>query len=331
MASTTTRDTGSLSSTGTQGVHLPVREDSCVLENGTLRAVVSPTRGAEVDELSFKTTEGWIRVTPATPPTFLMAPYCNRIRDGRFTFQGKQYQLADRTRHALHGDVRTQPWVVTDQTPTSIQLQFTSTPRFNPSLSAFENFPFSYRAVVTYELNENNFLQSVDIYNIGEQDMPTGCGVHPYYRRELTPGETVELQFHADGEYPWTSEVPLPEGPLQPPAAERDFRELKPIVKGLDHCYGGWDGEALLYWPKSKIAGRVFGTANQRHIVVYTPAEDASDEPFFCFEAVTNMNDAFNFMDKEGYDTGAVILKPGQSLKTTCTLTLESGVERHEL
>lgn len=307
------------------------RPDTISAESDRIKISVNPQKGGQLEEIAFAVDGGWIRLTPKSSPAFLMVPYCNRIKDGRFSFEGRSYQLSRPETHTLHGDGRDVPWRVIEHSDNKIAVEFVSHPRRNEAQGFFENFPFPYRAVATYEVRDNEVLHSVDIHNIGSDNLPTGCGIHPYYLRGLVEGETVELQFKVKGEYPWSPPVPLPEGPLEISPPHSNFLSLKPIVRGLDHCYGGWDGKATLYWPKSKIVGRVTGTPNQRHIVVYTPAEDTDEELFFCFEAVTNMNDAFNFLGKEEYDTGAVILKPGEALKTTYTIAFEAGVERESL
>lgn len=307
------------------------RPGNITAQSDAIKISVNPEVGGQLEEIAFVVDGRWIRLTPGSSPAFLMVPYCNRIKDGKFTFEGRSYQLSRAETHTLHGDGRDVPWRVIEQSATRIAVEFVSEPRFNEKGQFFENFPFPYRAVATYEVQGNAVLHSVDIHNIGTGNLPTGCGIHPYYLRGLVEGETVELQFNVKGEYPWSPPVPLPEGPLEVSPPHSNFLNLKPIVRGLDHCYGGWDGEAVLYWPVSKIVGRVKGTPNQKHIVVYTPAEDTDEELFFCFEAVTNMNDAFNFMDKREYDTGAVVLKPGESLKTTYTIAFEAGVERESL
>ena len=38
--------------------------------------------------------------------SFVLIPYSNRLRDGQFFFEGQEYQLRGREKHAIHGDVR---------------------------------------------------------------------------------------------------------------------------------------------------------------------------------------------------------------------------------
>ncbi len=69
----------------------------------------------------------------------LLAPWPNRIRDGRYDFGGRTHQLpvSEPTRAtALHGLVAWQPWTVQEAEPSSVELRTVRLPPAGVSVSA---------------------------------------------------------------------------------------------------------------------------------------------------------------------------------------------------
>ncbi|MFH1566717.1 MAG: aldose 1-epimerase, partial [Gemmatimonadota bacterium] len=95
------------------------------LENRHLRTVVDPDQGCGLLAFAARRGSDWLPLLPDVhlglselrAASFLMVPYSNRIENGRFTFQGRAYQLEGAERHAIHGDVRGRPWQTEERTP----------------------------------------------------------------------------------------------------------------------------------------------------------------------------------------------------------------------
>lgn len=296
--------------------------------NDRLKISANPEKGGQLEEVAVQLGDQWVRITPRDTPAFLMVPYSNRIRDGHFSFEGKSYSLERAEVHALHGDGRGAPWQVIETSDTKIVLSFTSEPSVKAN-GLYSNFPFPYAAVVTYELQDNAVIHSLEIRNTGESNLPTGGGIHPYFLRSLVEGEKVELQFTSGGEYPAETDVPLPIAPLAASSGHSDFSSLKPVEPFLDTCFGGWNGVAAIYWPEAQLHARIQGSPELKHVVVYAPNLEA-EESYFCFEPVVNMTDGINYLDDPRFDTGIVVLKPGESLKSTFTITFDLPIGRDE-
>jgi aldose 1-epimerase len=236
--------------------------------------------------------------------SFLMAPYSNRIRDGKFSFGQSTYQLSLGEKHAIHGDVRNRSWSPREISEVRgvFELDAERCPDFN--------FPFPAVYECQIELLDSGFRQSLLIENRGTEMMPVGGGFHPYFRRELLSGEVPQLCFRARGSYESESEVPLPTGVIRDLTQFNDYGTLKELCSGHDDCFFGWDGEAILYWPEAGIRLHIEASNNCQHVILYSPV----DSDRFAFEPASHCIDSFNLY-AQGYDqTGMQILEPGQSL-----------------
>ena len=110
-----------------------------------------------------------------------LIPWPNRIRDGRYVFNGATQQLAltEPARHnASHGLARYVPWVLVDKQPDAV----TNRVRIYPQ----QGWPGVLEATITHRVSDNG-LVTVNATNIGAAEVPFGYGAHPY----LTVGEST--------------------------------------------------------------------------------------------------------------------------------------------
>ena len=105
----------------------------------------------------------------------VLAPWPNRVADGRYTWDGERHQLAlnepDR-RNALHGLVAWASWTPTRVDDSSAVL----TTRLRPQ----PGYPFQLDLTATYELDSTGLTWQLDAVNTGVEDAPYGASVHPY-------------------------------------------------------------------------------------------------------------------------------------------------------
>jgi aldose 1-epimerase len=111
-----------------------------------------------------------------------LIPWPNRIRDGRYIFNGVSQQLAlsEPDRHnAIHGLVTYVPWVLIDKQADAV----TNRVRIYPQ----HGWPGTLEATITHRVGDQGLTVRVEATNIGTKDLPFGYGAHPY----LTVGEST--------------------------------------------------------------------------------------------------------------------------------------------
>lgn len=110
----------------------------------------------------------------------VLMPWPNRIRDGRYTWDGVEHQLPhtepDRD-NAIHGLVAWQRWTVLDRTATGIALGVELRPQ--------PGWDGALDLTTTYALDDEGLLVTTRARNVGSAAAPFGYGAHPY----LTAGE----------------------------------------------------------------------------------------------------------------------------------------------
>ena len=104
-----------------------------------------------------------------------MAPFAGRIRDGRFTFLGRTYELArNMPPNAIHGTVLDRVWDVTAHEPDRATLAIDLGPRW----------PFAGRARQSFTLAADGLEASLVVE--ADEPMPAWLGWHPWFRRSLS-------------------------------------------------------------------------------------------------------------------------------------------------
>ncbi len=299
------------------------------LTNDSVSLTLDHEHGCAILALSLLVDEEWkqvLRTGEDGEGSFVMLPWTNRIRDGRFSFDGAEYQLAtnfpDGT--SIHGIGRDFGWGIADRSPYSARCAFDSR-RVEDA-----NFPFDFGAVMRVEIKEDEVEIELGVTNLGDTAMPCGVGHHPFFYRSLDGGgDELGLRAGVKGRYPCTLQIP--DGPMVDEDASRGLRAGGPIGNpGLDDVFGGFDGNAELVWSRSRVRCVMECSEAFGHLVVFTPrAEkvDASTDPapetapplpWVCVEPVTMVNDGFN--DKAGIESGVCVLGAGETLNTTMRL-----------
>ncbi|WP_248118187.1 MULTISPECIES: aldose 1-epimerase [unclassified Brevundimonas] len=284
-----------------------------VLQAGDWRATVAPERGGAMLSLDWLGRPVF-RPTPDAGEDILqtacfpLVPYANRIADGRFAFGGRSVRLTPLERfapHALHGDGWLSSWTVTRQTPEAVEmeLEWPGDP---------EGWPWPWRAHQHVSLAPDGLTITLTIINTGDEAMPAGLGLHPYFHRSAD----AVLTLNATGVWA-TDDRAIPHRLVQP-GAVADWsggRALK-AASFVDHAYAGWDGAAVLSGADRRII--LSSEAPARWVQVYAPV--VAD--FVCVEPVTHRPDAHNAPRDE--DHGLTVLAPGQTLSLVMQVRAEA-------
>jgi aldose 1-epimerase len=239
---------------------------------------------------------------------FPLVPFSNRIKDGCFSFRGREYRLQPNLPghpHPLHGHGWRGKWDVVHEGDHSASLAFRR---------AGEDLPSAYAAQQHFELDDRSLRIDLVLENVGPEPMPAGLGLHPYFPKAA---DTVlragleEVWLGTDDCIPITR-VAVPK--------RWDFRSGRPLDDlVLDHCFGRWNRAARIEWPARGLALDIRAEGPLEHAVIYAPA----GQGFFCFEPVSNANDAFNLAERGVADVGFQELAPGQQLAARVTFAVE--------
>jgi aldose 1-epimerase len=105
----------------------------------------------------------------------VLVPWPNRLRDGRWTWNGHDLQLAvasPETPNAAHGLVSWQTWTVLAATADAASV--------GTVVEARPGYPFRLAAALDYALTPDRLAVTLRIRNLGTVPAPFGAGMHPY-------------------------------------------------------------------------------------------------------------------------------------------------------
>jgi aldose 1-epimerase len=296
------------------------------IENEHWQVGVLPETGASTAFGRVRHAGQWVDVMRPTAESnygnsslcasFIMLPWANRLRDARFSFDSKTYQLqpssGDGT--AIHGTVRRLPWQIASADKMRLVTTFDS--------SAYEqdkiNFPFKFSARAEFWLDGLDFHVNVTLKNEDTQPFPAGFGHHPYFVRDAE--NKVQVQVFCERRFDLVDLMAAaPSVPIRP---EADFRTLKPLGSA---DYGDLFTErtsetaANIVYPNVAVsihADPMFG-----NVLLYAP----EGQPFFAIEPQSNANNGFNLLAQGIEGSGVFVLQPGESRNGLVTIQIEGS------
>lgn len=134
--------------------------------------------GAGLNSLTFKGRNLVEPFVPLQPEKFrgdVLAPWPNRIRDGKYTYRGDEYQLAltePARQNALHGLVNLSHWSLFSKSSTRVVLTY--------ELPESKFYPTTLQLQIVYEISEQGLLIEIIVENTGKKVAPFGVSIHPY-------------------------------------------------------------------------------------------------------------------------------------------------------
>ena len=156
----------------------------------------------------------------------ILFPFPNRIRDGRFSWKGRDYTLPtnDSTKkNAIHGFGLNAAW---ESLPPSIAADHVDlSARFHGAAGAW---PAEHTLTVTYRLGRGT-LDVIAVVEAGAEPLPMGLGYHPYFRLEPFGGADARPWIAA--RKMWELADSLPTGKLVEPSGDLDYSLPKPIAQ----------------------------------------------------------------------------------------------------
>lgn len=153
----------------------------------------------------------------------LLAPWPNRLADGRFDWRGRTHQtpLSEPEHHnAIHGLVRWASWDVSAEAPGAVTLRHTLRPQ--------PGWPWELSLAVRYQLEDHGLAVRTVVANASDEPCPLGVGWHPYAAAFGGLVDDVSLRLPAATAYKSDGRG-LPIGRGDVTGTEFDYRDGKRI------------------------------------------------------------------------------------------------------
>lgn len=292
------------------------------LTAGPMRALLSPAHGGRLTAMWRDDPKGR-RVEVLYPISesafdganwpkggiYPLAPFSNRVRNGRFSFAGREVKLPPHPAsapHAVHGFSHQLPWVVTEQTAATAALHF----RHDAPANA-EGWPWAFESWQRFALDGAGLTHEIGIVNRSSEPMPAGLGTHPFFA--IAPGDRI--QFTMDGL--WRQDETGCAVALDPLAGRDRIFDRQHALEANTFYAAGFGGVASIH---RRDGARILieTSAPFDHLVFHVPPGGA----YCCLEPVSHVADAFNLASAGVEGTGLRILQPGETLSATVRIGL---------
>lgn len=260
------------------------------LRAGGAHCSISPSDGGRIAGLSVDGLQLLVRRDdlPGDPMLwgcYPMAPFAGRVRNGRFAFDGNEYQLRPNlSPHAIHGTVFVQPWSVNDASDTYVSL----------TCPLGEHWPFGGVAQQRIELSADGLVCQLGV-TADELAMPAQVGWHPWFTKPTQAKLSFERMYRRD-------DAGIPTGvTVSPPQGPWDDCFVEPLAPLELH-----------YETNDDLAPTVVVISSDcDHWVVYDQPEHAT-----CVEPQSGPPDGFNSAE----DGAFVLLEPHATLLRQMTI-----------
>ena len=308
--------------------------ESYILQDDTTKAEarIATSLGNNCYSFGIPVNDEWIDLIDSPPnletlrdePTRygnpILFPFPNRIRGGKFTFEGKEYTFdkAPGTPNAIHGLLLNQPYQVESvETEGCASIVCRLDSREFPEITRQYPLPFEIR--ITHTLIATTLTLDINIRNIGDSNMPMGFGIHPYFRVPLSSKSSTErCLITVPASKRWELEELLPTGEISDLEEDANLRSGKPLAgRQFDDVLTGVIlsdnvSRCVIDDRDAGIRMTLESDSQFRELVVYTPP----GRPSICFEPYTCPTDAIN-LEARGIDAGVITLEPGAAFSGT--------------
>lgn len=211
----------------------------------------------------------------------ILFPFASRIKDGKYSYKNKQYQLSinePQRNNAIHGLLYNKVFTIEEEILNKNSAKLVLT--YDETKSSL-GFPYLYKVKLEYILTEDNLSLTAHFTNTSNSTFPFTYGWHPYFYSENLLKST--LQFKPTQKIVFNEQM-----------ISKEFKNIqneKKITinnKVLDDCYKLKDPKILFSTPKYQL--EINTTSRDNYLQIYTPSNTNS----VAIEPVSGVSDSFN-------------------------------------
>ena len=248
----------------------------------------------------------WPRKAP------ILFPAIGESKDGKINVDGADYPMA------RHGFARNEHFAVVLGQRAKVVLELNSDP------GTLRQFPFDFKFRTTYELIENQLVQSFEVVNTGVSNMGFQLGGHPAFAVPFLEGENYDdYQIGFDSEFKLERHLLTEDG-----LYSGDTRVLSERASKIAISYELFEEDALVFkeipskqvWIQNKNGGKklVMDYAGFPHLGIWSVA----GANYVCLEpwvgCADNANQDADFFKKDSL----IVLNAGESYSNTFSVSL---------
>lgn len=235
----------------------------------------------------------------------ILFPFANRIKDGKYEFEGKIFQFEKNQteeQNALHGLVFDKTFNIIHQNikDDSISVTFEYEEH---QLS--KGFPYTYNIQVTYTFTETSINMRVDIVNTDTKPFPFTLGWHPYFTSTNLYDSYVD--FDSD------EKIVLGERNITAGTEPTDNKLIQIKDDFFDDCWALNSGHVNFKTPNYVL--KFDATGNNNYLQLYTPPRKNT----IAIEPTTGVSDSFN------NSIGLKTLQPNDTYSITWSIKLNNN------
>ena len=288
---------------------VPINLNIITLTNGKTTAKIMLNQGASLQVLTLNSVELIKDLEPLkyqdTYASAILFPFANRIENGKYAFDGQNYQTAineTERNNALHGFIHNKEFQVVRQNSeidkASVVLEYNET-------NLTKGFPFTYKIQLEYTLQQHSLDLNVIVFNTSDSIFPFTIGWHPYFTS--TDLHNSSLIFDSDTKVMFDKGLITLDTQLHTTNSEIIIEDKK-----LDDCYFLNLNTIEFNTPNYKLM--INSDSDNSFLQVYTPPK----ENVIAIEPTTGISNSFN--NKIGLKT----LKPNASFSIVWQLEVTS-------
>lgn len=273
---------------------------------------IAPERGSNM----FKFTYGEHDIIYTEPEllrdcgftgNFVLFPTPNRVKDSTYTWQGKTItQKKNGELRPLHGLVYDEKWQYEEPKLVEDGISITTSLTISIDSPLYESYPFLCTLKLCYILRSGGVTVTYSVTNDGEEEMPFGFALHPYFSR-LTGNDNTYISVPAKSWMESPEDTLLPTGKLIDVSGKPyNINTPRPIGElSLDHVYTELTPGHFATIDYRSLGFRVELQTSEEfsHTVVYTGHPNA-----VCIENQTCSTDAINLMNSNAYKASHVLM-----------------------